>query len=263
VVLQLVCGEGPDSVSRELGVAAAMLEPAGELTFEVVVKIMATPRMVGLRLRPLGPSMVFQSGQYVVLTDADEDVAPRSYSIANAPRSDGTLDMLVSTVPAGETSSWILNDLSLGEMVCLTGPYGSFLLHPRDPGPRLFLAGGAGLGPILALLEDSLNASEVESCVIVSARTEADVACRDHLLELQTRLPRFRFLRTLTRADGPAPLGRIPTILPRLFPSLDGYSVFSAGGPGFVDACSESATRLGAAPARVHTEAFFSEPQPW
>ena len=241
----------------------AMLEAADELTFEVALKIMATPRMVGLRLRPLGPSMAFQPGQYVVLTDAAEIVAPRSYSIANAPRPDGTLDVLVSTVPGGETSSWILKDLSLGEAVSVAGPYGSFIHGPRDSGPRLYLAGGAGLAPILALLEDTLDASDMETCVIMSARTDADVACQARLLEWQTRLPRFHFLRTLTRAGGAQPLGRIPTILPSPFPNLDGYSVFSAGGPGFVDACAETAIRLGAAPAQVHTEAFFSEPQPW
>ncbi len=240
-----------------------MLDATEALAFKVAEKTMATPRMVWLRLSPLGPSMSFQSGQYVVLTDADEGVAPRAYSIANAPRPDGNLDVLVSTVPGGETSSWILKDLTLGETVSVTGPYGSFIPGPGDSGPRLYLAGGAGLGPILALLEDSLDASEVETCLIISARTDPDVACKVRLLEWQNRLPRFHFLRTLTRADGVPPLGRIPIILPSLFPSLDGYSVFSAGGPGFVDACAETATRLGAAPARVHTEAFFSEPQPW
>jgi CDP-4-dehydro-6-deoxyglucose reductase len=240
-----------------------MLDATEVLPFKVAGKTMATPRMVWLRLSPLGPSLSFQPGQYVVITDADEAVAPRSYSVANAPRSDGTLDVLVSLVPGGETSSWILHDLTLGDTVSVAGPYGSFIPGPGDSGPRLYLAGGAGLGPILALLDDSLEASEVETYLIISARTEADVACKVRLLEWQTRLPRFRLLRTLTRADGVPPLGRVPIILPGLFPSLDGYSVFSAGGPGFVDTCSETAIRLGAAPERVHTEAFFSEPQPW
>ena len=240
-----------------------MLDATEVLPFKVAAKTMATPLMVWLRLIPLGPSIAFQSGQYVVITDADEAVAPRSYSIANAPRSDGSLDALVSIVPGGETSSWILHDLTVGDAISVAGPYGSFVPGPRDSGPRLYLAGGAGLAPILALLDDSLEASEVETCLIISARTDADVACTVRLLEWQTRLPRFHFLRTLTRADGVPPLGRIPIILPGLFPSLDGYSVFSAGGPGFVDACSETATRLGAAPELVHAEAFFSEPQPW
>lgn len=240
-----------------------MLDAMEALPFRVAGKNMATPRMVWLRLSPQGPRLSFQPGQYVVVTDADEAVAPRSYSIANASRPDGTLDMLVTIVPGGETTSWIAHDLTVGDTVSVTGPYGSFIAGSRDTGPHLYLAGGAGLGPILALLEGSLEASEVETCLIISARTEADVACKGRLLEWQTRLPRFHFLRTLTRADGVPPLGRIPNILPGLFPSLDGYSVFSAGGPGFVDACSESATRLGAVPERVHTEAFFSEPQPW
>ncbi|MGH7611922.1 MAG: FAD-binding oxidoreductase [Candidatus Dormibacteria bacterium] len=240
-----------------------MLEATTELPFAVLAKAMATPRMVQLRLRRLGLSLDFQPGQYILLSDADGMVPPRSYSIANAPRPDGTIDLLVSAVPGGETSGWVLNDLAVGEPVSVAGPYGTFTLDPLDSGPRLYLAGGAGLAPIMALLESSLQGEALNSCLIVSARTEADVACRDRLLEWQTNFAGFRSLRTLTRADGPPPLGRVPTILPDLFPSLDGYSVFSAGGPGFVDACAAAAIRLGAAPERVRTEAFFSEPQPW
>ncbi|MGH7610153.1 MAG: FAD-binding oxidoreductase [Candidatus Dormibacteria bacterium] len=240
-----------------------MLEAVAELPFAVFTKAMATPTMVQLTLRPLALSLDFQPGQYLVLTDAGGLVPPRSYSVANAPRSDGTIDLLVSTIAGGETSGWILKDLAMGEVVSVSGPYGTFTPAPLDSGPRLYLAGGAGLAPILALLESSLQSEHRDSCLIVSARTEAEVAGREGLLEWQASFAWFRFLRTLTRADGPPPLGRIPSLLPSLFPRLDGYSVFSAGGPGFVDACAGAAIRLGAAPGRVHTEAFFSEPQPW
>ncbi|MGH7692173.1 MAG: FAD-binding oxidoreductase [Candidatus Dormibacteria bacterium] len=240
-----------------------MLEPALERPFTVVAKSMATPRMALLCLRPLQSKLTFAAGQYVVLTDASGVLPPRSYSIANAPRQDGTIDLLVSAVESGETSGWILNRLAVGEEASLAGPYGNFTIGPQDSGPRLYLAGGAGLAPILALLEDTLERARLAAWLIFSARTEVDVACRERLLEWQASWPWFRFLRTLTRAEGPPPLGRIPTILPGLFPKLDGYSIFSAGGPGFVDACAAAAIRLGAAEGRVHTEAFFSEPQPW
>lgn len=240
-----------------------MLETAPERHFSILAKSMATPRMVQLRLHPLDSKMTFQAGQYLVLTDARGLVPPRSYSMANAPRRDGTIDLLVSPVEGGETSGWIRNDLAVGDEVSVAGPYGTFTTGLLDSGPRLYLAGGAGLAPILALLEGTLETAPLDTCLIVSARTESDVACRSRLLEWQASRPWFRFLRTLTRAEGPPPLGRIPTILPGLFPKLDGYSVFSAGGPGFVDACAAAAIRLGVAEGRVHTEAFFSEPQPW
>jgi NAD(P)H-flavin reductase len=72
----------------------------------------------------------------------------------------------------------------------------------------------------------------------------------------------FRFIRTLTRGNGPPPQGRIPGILPELFASLAGRRVFVAGAPGFVEACAAASEQLGAEHALVHTEVFFVDESP-
>lgn len=86
---------------------------------------------------------------------------------------------------------------------------------------------------------------------------------RERFAGWQARHPQFRFIRTLTRAAGPPPRGRIPALLPMLYQDLGDPDVFIAGAPGFVLACATAADGLGAQRARVHTEVFFVEPQPW
>ncbi len=121
-----------------------------------------------------------------------------------------------------------------------------------------------GLAPILALLEEALGTTRSDPLrLIVSARTEADVVFRSQLLSWQARDSNFRFTRTLTRALGEPPLGRLPGQLPQLLGSLAGESVFAAGPEGFVDECAKAVRQLGASPRRIRTEAFFLEPQPW
>ena len=61
-----------------------------------------TPAILELLLRPLDGSLEYVPGQYVLLEDRDDTVAPRSYSIANAPRPDGALSLLVTRVPGGQ-----------------------------------------------------------------------------------------------------------------------------------------------------------------
>jgi CDP-4-dehydro-6-deoxyglucose reductase len=235
-----------------------------EVPFRVISKVGLNPRTVVVRLAPLEAELHFQAGQYVLLTDLQGEVEPRSYSVANAARPGGELDLVVTAVPGGQASQWIHQRLAVGDKVLVSGPYGNFTRDCADVGDTVYLAGGVGLAPILALLEEAFASAESASLhLILSARTEADVICRSRLLECQERHSNFRFIRTLTRAAGEPPLGRLPAQLPQLLGSLAGQSVFAAGPEGFVDECARAIRQLGVPPGRIHTEAFFLEPQPW
>lgn len=223
-----------------------------------------TPAIAELLLAPLEDPLAYTPGQYVLLEDAAGAIAPRSYSIANAPRADGVISLLVTRVAGGQTSTWVHDRLTAGETVCVSGPYGTFVDDPASTAPALFLAGGSGLAPILALLEAGLAERRRPALTLVfSARTEADVIDAPRFAAWQRREPRFRFVRTLTREDGAPPRGRIPTVLGEIAPRLDDHDVFVAGAPGFVTACAAASEALGAARARIHTEVFYVEPVPW
>lgn len=223
-----------------------------------------TPAIVELLLRPIGPPLRYLPGQYVLLGDVDYRVPLRSYSIANAPHGSGDLTLLVTEVAGGETSMWVHHRLRPGDRVLVSGPYGTFVSDPASTAPVLHLAGGSGLAPARALAEAAVENGRPEHVTLFfSARTEADVIDRERFQEWERRRAGFRFLRTLTRSGGPPPLGRIPPLLPELFPDLADYEVYVAGAPGFVDACVEAARACGVRPGHLYTEAFFDEPRPW
>jgi len=199
-----------------------------------------------------------------VLEDACGDIPPRSYSIANAPRADGAISLLVTRVPGGQTSVWLHDRARVGDEVIVSGPYGSFVDDPAASAPALFLAAGSGLAPVQALVEGALSAGARRSLTLIfSARTERDVLDRKRFDDWQASDSRFRFLRTLTRGAGPPPRGRIPALLHGLCGDLSEHDVFIAGAPGFVLACAAAAEAQGAWRGRVHTEVFYTEPQPW
>ena len=217
-----------------------------------------------LLLRPAGEALRYQPGQYVLLGDPAAELVVRSYSIANAPRRDGLISLLVTRVPGGQVSACVHDMLRPGDRVLVSGPYGSFTAPPGDPAPVMFLAGGSGLAPVRALAEAALRRRPRGPVVLFfSARTQRDLIDDERFQSWQRRHPRFRYLRTLTRADGPPPVGRIPAILGDWFPDLSGWRVYIAGAPGFVTACAAAAHACGARPGRVLTEEFFTDPQPW
>lgn len=247
--------------------------PDEDVEFVLTRRRWCTPVVAELTVSVADQPISFEPGQYVLLQDAQRVVPPRSYSVANAPRSDGTLTFLVTGVPGGPTSSWLARGGRLGARVLVSGPYGTFVADPSHDGPTLYLAGGSGLAPVRALVEAARAAGEMSSddprrrhTLLFSARTPADVIDEKELTALAAEHPGFDYRRTLTRvapAECSPPLGRVPLILPTLLPDLSAYAVYICGSPGFVDACTRAAHALGVTGGRLHTEEFYAEPVPW
>ena len=220
-------------------------------------------RSARLWLRPFEGILPFLPGEYVLLEPCDRlRVPPRSYSIANAPRADGVISLLVTRVPGGRTSTWIHDQLRPGDEVSIDGPYGSFVDDPACTGPVSVPGGRIGSGADAGTHRGSARGRHASRSDADLLRTDrADVIDGERFLGLQQRHAQFRFIRTLTRASGPPPTGRIPALLPGLGRELGGHDVFIAGAPGFVSACAAATEALGVAAERVHTEPFFVEPQ--
>ena len=261
----LMCMAKPTSEVLEIehGTADAqpkLFPPRRDVSFVVIDKVRRTPGIVELRLRPLGERLRYWPGQFVTVGNLEGSVPERPYSIANAPRPDGEITLIVSADHKGLTSTWIASRLEPGELVRVSGPYGTFIGDPSVDEPVLCLAGGSGIAPILALADAALRRGFTSPVTILfSARTEQDVFDKGLVAYWERQYPNFRFLRTLTRQHGDPPVGRIPELLPQLFENLLHYSVFIAGSPEFVAACTDAAVRLGAAEGHLHTEKYFSQ----
>lgn len=252
--------------------------PLAPLTDEDVEHVLTrrrwcTPVVAELTLEVTDRVMDFTPGQYMLLQDADRTVPVRSYSVANAPRADGALSFLVTAVPHGPTSTWLTAGARLGDRLLVSGPYGAFVAEPGHHGPTLYLAGGSGLAPARALIEDAVRRGATatpgtteQHTLLFSGRTSADVIDEEALTELARTQPGFDYVRTLTRVaagDAAPPVGRVPVVLPGLLPDLTRHAVYVAGSPGFVDACMRTVQRLGVPAGRLHTEEFYAEPTPW
>jgi CDP-4-dehydro-6-deoxyglucose reductase len=264
----LMCMAKPisDELTIEWGTADAqpkLFPPREGALFVVVDKRALTARVVELRLRPVGQPLRYWPGQYVTLGDARAGLAPRAYSIANAPRPDGEIVLQVARADGGATSGWIHDTLQPGATVKLSGAYGTFIGDASAATPVLCLAAGTGLAPILALAEAALRRGyRAPVMLLISARTEADVYGRGMLDWWRTKHRNFDYRITLTREARDGYLhGRVDAVLPALHADLSRHSVFSAGSPEFVESCRHAALALGVDPTRLHCEGYTVQQQ--
>lgn len=237
-----------------------LFPPKERVLCVVTDAVMRTPKIREIHLRPVGEPLRYWPGQYIMVGDERSGVAPRPYSIANAPRTDGDLVLLVSRAPEGHTSTWMHDAVAVGDRLTIAGPYGTFIGDPGTDTPVLCLASGSGLAPILALTDAALRRGFAKAVTILySARTADDVFDEGLMAWWTAKHRRFRFVVTFTGDDTPegADLtGRIPEVLSTVAPDLAGTSVYIAGSPEFVDDCAAAAMSLGAKTERLHVERY-------
>jgi NAD(P)H-flavin reductase/hemoglobin-like flavoprotein len=101
----------------------------------------------------LSQRLEYAPGQSVAVESADCPRTWRFYSMANAPREDGTLDFHVRMVDGGMLSSVLARRAGPGSRLRLGPPVGSLTLDTSSQRDILMVAGSTGLAPLKALVE--------------------------------------------------------------------------------------------------------------
>ncbi|MFJ9340072.1 globin domain-containing protein [Streptomyces sp. NPDC101733] len=105
-----------------------------------------------LTLLPHAP-LPYVPGQYVSVSSERVPTTWRTYSLANAPRADHTVDLHVSRIEGGRLSTALVREVRPGEVLRLGAPGGRATLR-RDDRPVTFIAAGTGWAPVRAMVEE-------------------------------------------------------------------------------------------------------------
>jgi predicted ferric reductase len=143
-----------------------------------------------------------------------------------------------------------IHQLRPGTRVAIEGPYGAFTHHARTSDRVVLIAAGVGITPLRALLEDLPARTDV--VFIVRASQAGELIHRQEVAALVGqrggRLHEIVGPRQRVRFDARA--------LRRLVPDLAARDIYICGPEEFSAGIADAAARLGAAPARIHYEAF-------
>ncbi|MFJ5261933.1 ferric reductase-like transmembrane domain-containing protein [Streptomyces sp. NPDC088387] len=166
------------------------------------------------------------------------------FSLSAAP--DGrTLRLTAKAAGAGSSG---LRHLKPGTRVFAEGPYGAFTTMHRTRPDAVLIAGGVGVTPVRALLEE-LHGHAV---VLYRVATDRDAVLYHELRDLA--LARGAELRLIT---GPAQPDRLAASeLTRLVPDIADRDVYVCGPPGMTTAVLGTLRELGVPKQQIHFERF-------
>ncbi|MFD7628666.1 globin domain-containing protein [Streptomyces sp. NPDC059851] len=204
-----------------------------------------------LTLRPEAP-FPYRPGQYASVSSERVPRTWRAYSIGNAPRPDGTLDLHVSRIEQGRLSTALVREAAPGEMLRL-GSAGGELTFRRADRPVSLIAAGTGWAPVRALLEElAAHPPEQDVRLFVVARDAAHLYDRP-LIEAYAAAFRWLGVTYITPAPGRhrnEATARLATALGHrgLWPDQD---VYLSGPPVFVDETVQLLRSLGVRPGRI------------
>ena len=224
---------------------------------EVVGHELRSPTLAVLTLRPEEP-FPYLAGQYVSIQSARWHRVWRPFSVANAPRADGLLTFHVRAVPGGWVSSALVHHTSVGDRVNLGPPQGSMTLAAGSSGGMFCVAGGSGLAPLKALIEQAIADTKPDRRrrirLIVGARRESELYDLADLWRLESYYPWLRVSTAVSDDPGYTGVkGMLPDIIARQLPQKDD-DVYISGPSPMVTNCTQVLQAAGEHSWRIHAD---------
>ncbi len=209
------------------------------------------------------PLPVYRAGQYAEVACADFD-APRSYSFARAPSCEDSVQatFFVRLVPGGEMSGWLHQHSRIGEKVSVNGPFGTFYLRSSNA-PILCIAGGSGLAPIKALLEQFGEDGFTRPVkFLFGARSQQDLYCLDEMTAIQqANNELFEFIPVLSEedpaSDWPGLRGMVTDHINNLALELGDTQAYLCGPPPMIDSAIAVLEAGGMPAAQIFMDKFL------
>ncbi|MER5790439.1 hybrid-cluster NAD(P)-dependent oxidoreductase [Streptomyces sp. NPDC001980] len=210
-----------------------------------------------------------EPGQFLTLTvDIDGRTVERCYTISSPPTRPHSVAITVKRVPGGLVSNWLHDRLRPGHTVRARGPLGDFTLA-RHPAPKyLFLSGGSGATPVMAMTRALYDLAHPADVVFVhSARTPADILFRRELDLIAATAPTVRVVH-VCEEDGPTEpwgghRGRLTLdMLRQIAPDFRQREIFTCGPAGYMAAVRRMLATDGFAMDRYHEESFTVDAPP-
>ena len=197
----------------------------------------------------------FMAGQHVTVRTPRWPRVWRSYSIAGMPRDDGLLTLHVKAVPGGWVSSALVRYTSPGSQLVLGPPLGTMTLERAEGRDLLCVAGGTGLSPIKAIIEQAVRESAVTRRRIYlyyGARRRQELYDLPDLWRLEDAYSGFELIPVTS--DDPAfdgMQGNVGRVAARYMPHT-GCAAYVAGPPEMVRETIRVLVRGGMERERIH-----------
>src|SRR5262245_12594290 len=209
------------------------------------------------------PELRYQPGQAVAVETALRPKLWRYYSPAYAPRPDGTIELHVRALDGGPVSSALVRELSIGDILRVGAPVGDMTLTHADARDLLLVAGGTGLAPLKALVDQLIrepdSGRQRRVRLFAGARTAEELYDLPALRMLARQHPWLTVVPAVSQ-DGPfdGERGDICEVVARADKWSD-HEVYVCGPAAMVDATVARILDLGISDDHIHYDSFAEQ----
>lgn len=225
-------------------------------THPYIIRTIMHPRpdIAVLRMVPeKGPGLSWLAGQYALIETERHEARP--FSIANAPFEAPELEIHIRDPGRGGLGNWLVSHSRVGDAVRISDAIGQTVLPPLADTSLLFIAGGLGITPVKALIEQALQDKEARQVSLVwGARNGDDLYLDYYFRTLARQNPRFDYA---SATDETAVACAI-----RLHPDLGDRYIFVSGPEAMIVATVPLLIQHGAHAGRICHDPLVSAPVP-
>jgi len=155
----------------------APLRAGAELRGRLVSIQPETADAATIRIQPGRSWRGHTPGQYIRIgIDIDGVRHWRAYSLTSLRgEPDGTITITPKAIPDGLVSNHLVRDALPGTLVMLDQAVGDFVLPPIPPEKILFITGGSGITPVMGMLRNLPEGTDLDIVLLHSAPRPEDV----------------------------------------------------------------------------------------
>lgn len=200
------------------------------------------------------------AGQSIVVRIEAPGSAPvlRNYSLSNAPGAD-VYRISVKREPHGAASTFIHDHVSVGDVLDIAAPRGTFTLDDQA-GPIILLSAGVGITPVLSMLHRLVHTGSTRPLWwLYGARDRTEQPFADEVAALLAQLPRSRSEVFYSRPDAdvdPHGHGRLDADRLRELQLPRDADAYLCGPTSFMTDLSTALAAYGLQPNKIHMETF-------
>lgn len=208
---------------------------------------------------PASQRFDYLAGQYIdiILRDGRR----RSFSMAGRPQAGQELELHVRHVPGGHFSSRVFESMREKDLLRFQGPFGTFFLRGDSSRPAILMAGGTGLAPIKALIEQALHDHSTRDFHLFWGVRQRRDLYLDHMLEsLAAAHGNLAYTPVLSEPNAAdhwnGETGFVHEAVLRHYDDLSAHEIYACGPPVMIDAAKRHFPDHGLAPDRLFYDSF-------
>jgi NAD(P)H-flavin reductase/hemoglobin-like flavoprotein len=216
-------------------------------------------RTMDIAVLTVAPDAAFSyvPGQSVAVESEARPRLWRCYSMANAPRRDGTIDFHVRAIDGGSVSCALARRITIGSRLRLGAPAGTLRLNMASRRDVVLAAGSTGLAPLKAMIEQAADLpGPPRTHLIVGARTAAGLYDLPDLEKMAARWPWLTVTPAVSAEPGySGEAGTVADVIGRQAP-LGDQDTYVCGSSAMVTATVSRLESLGIPRNHIYVEDF-------